>query len=124
MQYARLGATGLQVSRICLGCMSFGDPERGTHPWSMPEEQSRPFIKKALEAGITFFDTANSYSDGSSEEIVGKALQDFAEREDYALATKDQHLDDAMAAVDLQLSDEEIARLEEPYTPRLPGGFA
>ncbi len=88
MEYVRLGATGLQVSRICLGCMSFGDPERGSHPWSMPEERSRPFIKKALESGITFFDTANTYSAGSSEEIVGRALKDFASREDYVLATK------------------------------------
>ncbi len=88
MEYVRMGATGLQVSRICLGCMSFGDPERGAHPWSMPEERSRPFIKKALESGITFFDTANTYSAGSSEEIVGRALKDFASREDYVLATK------------------------------------
>ena len=88
MEYVRLGATGLRVSRVCLGCMSFGDPQRGAHPWSMSEAQSRPFIKKALESGITFFDTANAYSDGSSEEIVGRALNEFADREDVVLATK------------------------------------
>lgn len=88
MEYVLLGKTGLQVSRICLGCMSFGDPERGSHPWSLPEEQSRAFLEKALASGITFFDTANAYSDGSSEEIVGRALNDFARREDVVLATK------------------------------------
>ncbi len=88
MEYVRLGKSGLQVSRICLGCMSFGEPERGTHPWSMSEEQSRPFLEKALASGITFFDTANTYSDGSSEEIVGRALKDFARREEIVLATK------------------------------------
>ncbi|CCH86810.1 aldoketo-oxidoreductase, NADP-binding [Modestobacter italicus] len=88
MEYTRLGSTGLQVSRICLGMMSFGDPERGGHPWSLPEEQSRVVIEKALAAGITFFDTANVYSAGSSEEITGRALKDFADREDVVLATK------------------------------------
>src|SRR3954447_12319000 len=88
MEYTRLGTTGLQVSRICLGMMSFGDPARGGHPWSLPEEESRAVIQKALAAGITFFDTANVYSAGSSEEIVGRALKDFADREDVVLATK------------------------------------
>jgi 1-deoxyxylulose-5-phosphate synthase len=88
MEYTRLGTTGLQVSRICLGMMSFGDPARGGHPWSLPEEQSRSVIEKALAAGITFFDTANVYSAGSSEEITGRALGDFADREDVVLATK------------------------------------
>jgi aryl-alcohol dehydrogenase-like predicted oxidoreductase len=88
MEYTRLGTTGLQVSRICLGMMSFGDPDRGGHPWSLAEEQSRAVIGKALAAGITFFDTANVYSAGSSEEITGRALRDFAEREDVVLATK------------------------------------
>ena len=78
MDYVRLGGTGLKVSRICLGCMSYGVPERGTHPWTLPEDQSRPFIKRALDAGINFFDTANVYSDGTSEEILGRALKDFA----------------------------------------------
>jgi aryl-alcohol dehydrogenase-like predicted oxidoreductase len=88
MEYTRLGATGLQVSRICLGMMSFGDPARGGHPWSLPEEDSRQVIQKALAAGITFFDTANVYSAGSSEEITGRAIRDFADREDVVLATK------------------------------------
>jgi aryl-alcohol dehydrogenase-like predicted oxidoreductase len=88
MEYTRLGTTGLQVSRICLGMMSFGDPSRGGHPWSLPEEQSRSVIQKALAAGITFFDTANVYSAGSSEEITGRAIRDFADREDVVLATK------------------------------------
>ncbi len=88
MKYVRLGRTGLQVSRICLGCMSYGAPERGPHPWSLPEEASRPFIKRALESGINFFDTANVYSDGTSEEILGRALKDFARREDVVIATK------------------------------------
>ncbi|MGY1855522.1 aldo/keto reductase [Modestobacter sp. SYSU DS0290] len=88
MEYTRLGTTGLQVSRICLGMMSFGDPARGGHPWSLPEEQSRELIKQAIEAGITFFDTANVYSAGSSEEITGRAIRDFADRDDVVLATK------------------------------------
>ena len=88
MKYVRLGRTGLQVSRICLGCMSYGAPDRGPHPWSLPEDQSRPFIKRALELGINFFDTANVYSDGTGEEILGRALKDFARREDVVIATK------------------------------------
>ena len=88
MQYVRLGTTGLQVSRIALGCMSFGIPNRGGHEWTLDEEASRPFIRHALEHGINFFDTANVYSDGTSEEIVGRALTDFARREDIVLATK------------------------------------
>ena len=88
MEYVRLGSTGLKVSRICLGCMTYGVPERGAHPWSLDEEKSRPLIKRALELGINFFDTANTYSDGTSEEIVGRALRDFARREEVVLATK------------------------------------
>src|ERR1700733_13124700 len=88
MDYVRLGKSGLKVSRICLGCMSYGVPERGGHPWSLTEEKSRPFIKRALELGINFFDTANVYSDGTSEEIVGRALKDFARREEVVIATK------------------------------------
>ena len=88
MQYTKLGSTGLDVSRICLGCMSYGVPERGTHAWTMGEDESRPFIQRAIDAGINFFDTANSYSDGTSEEIVGRALRDFARREEIVLATK------------------------------------
>ena len=88
MKYVKLGRTGIDVSRICLGCMSYGEPGRGNHPWSLPEEESRPFIQQALDLGINFFDTANVYSDGSSEEIVGKALRDFARRDEIVLATK------------------------------------
>jgi aryl-alcohol dehydrogenase-like predicted oxidoreductase len=88
MDYINLGKSGLKVSRLCLGCMSYGVPERGNHLWSLPEEQSRPFIKRALEVGINFFDTANVYSDGTSEEIVGRALRDFAKRDEFVLATK------------------------------------
>jgi 1-deoxyxylulose-5-phosphate synthase len=88
MEYVKLGPTGLDVSRLCLGCMSYGIPDRGGHPWSLDEEASRPFIQRALELGVTFFDTANVYSDGTSEEIVGRALADFARREEVVIATK------------------------------------
>src|SRR5918995_3676629 len=88
MEYLKLGHSGLEVSRLCLGCMTYGVPDRGNHPWTLDEEQSRPFIKRALELGITFFDTANVYSDGTSEEIVGRALKDFARREEGVIATK------------------------------------
>jgi aryl-alcohol dehydrogenase-like predicted oxidoreductase len=88
MEYVRLGATGMQVSRICLGCMSFGEPDRGNHSWSLGEEAAREIIRRALEGGINFFDTANVYSAGSSEEIVGRALADFTSRDDVVLATK------------------------------------
>ncbi|MFJ8533660.1 aldo/keto reductase [Streptomyces sp. NPDC093591] len=88
MQYVKLGSTGLDVSRICLGCMTYGLPGRGVHEWTLDEEASRPLIRQALDAGINFFDTANVYSDGTSEEIVGKALRDFARRDEIVLATK------------------------------------
>jgi len=88
MQYVRLGNTGLQVSRICLGCMSYGEPGRGGHEWSLGEDDARPFFRRAIEAGINFFDTANVYSAGSSEEITGRALKDFASRDDVVIATK------------------------------------
>jgi aryl-alcohol dehydrogenase-like predicted oxidoreductase len=88
MEYVKFGKTGSDVSRLCIGCMSFGVPERGTHPWSLPEEQARPIIKQALDLGINFFDTANVYSDGTSEEFVGRALKDFARRDEIVLATK------------------------------------
>ncbi len=80
MDYAKLGNTGMDVSRICLGCMGFGDATRWIHQWVLDEEHSRPIIKKALELGINFFDTANVYSIGTSEEILGRALRDFANR--------------------------------------------
>src|SRR5436190_24110382 len=88
MDYVNLGATGLKVSRISLGCMSYGARGRGTHEWVLEEEQSRPFFRQALDAGINFFDTANVYSIGASEEITGRALKDFAKRDEIVLATK------------------------------------
>ncbi|HEX5587028.1 MAG TPA: aldo/keto reductase [Acidimicrobiia bacterium] len=88
MKYVKLGRTGLDVSAICLGCMSYGDPKRGGHPWSLDEDASRPFYRAAIEAGINFFDTANVYSDGSSEEIAGRALGEYANRDEVVIATK------------------------------------
>jgi aryl-alcohol dehydrogenase-like predicted oxidoreductase len=88
MNYVKLGRTGLDVSRLVLGCMSYGEPERGRHPWTLGEAQSRPFLKKALDLGINFFDTANVYSDGSSEEIVGRALLEYTGRDNVVIATK------------------------------------
>jgi 1-deoxyxylulose-5-phosphate synthase len=88
MQYTSLGPTGLTVSRICLGCMTYGVPDRGAHPWTLNEELSRPLLRQAVDAGINFFDTANNYSDGTSEEIVGRALKDFARRDEIVVATK------------------------------------
>jgi 1-deoxyxylulose-5-phosphate synthase len=88
MEYVKLGATGLEVSRICLGCMSYGAKSRGNHSWTLEEDDARPFVRRAVEAGINFFDTANVYSDGTSEEITGRALADFARREEIVLATK------------------------------------
>jgi aryl-alcohol dehydrogenase-like predicted oxidoreductase len=88
VRFTRLGSSGLQISPVILGCMSYGDPSRGAHPWSMGLEESRPFIRQAIELGITTFDTANVYSIGSSEEIVGQLLAEFAPREDVVIATK------------------------------------
>jgi aryl-alcohol dehydrogenase-like predicted oxidoreductase len=87
MEYARFGSTGMKVSRICLGCMSYGEPN-DRWPWALDEETSRPFIQRALKLGINFFDTANVYSNGRSEEIIGKALRDFASRDEVVIATK------------------------------------
>src|SRR3954451_16601156 len=88
MDYVRLGTTGIEVSPICLGCMTYGDPARGNHAWSLPEDQARPFFAQALDAGINFFDTANVYSDGSSEEITGRALAEYTRRDEVVIATK------------------------------------
>lgn len=88
MEYTKLGNTGMDVSRICLGCMGFGDPTRWIHKWVLNEEDSRSIIKYALDAGINFFDTANVYSIGRSEEILGRALKDFANRDEVVIATK------------------------------------
>jgi aryl-alcohol dehydrogenase-like predicted oxidoreductase len=88
LKYKNLGRTGLKVSPLCLGCMTYGVPDRGDHAWTLPEEQSRPLLRQALESGINFLDTANTYSDGTSEEIVGRAIKDFARRDEIVLATK------------------------------------
>ncbi len=88
MEYVNLGRTGLKISRICLGCMTYGEPGRGNHEWTLPEADSRPFIARALELGINFFDTANVYSAGSSEEILGRALREMTTREAVVVATK------------------------------------
>jgi len=88
VKYVKLGNTGMDVSRICLGCMSYGEASRGGHPWALDEESSRPFMRKALDLGINFFDTANVYSVGSSEEFLGRALKDMANRDEVVVATK------------------------------------
>ena len=88
MDYVTLGRTGLKVSRLCLGCMSFGDATKGWHPWILDEEASRPVLRRAVEAGINFFDTANIYAGGSSEEVTGRALKDFARRDEVVIGTK------------------------------------
>jgi aryl-alcohol dehydrogenase-like predicted oxidoreductase len=88
MRYTKLGSTGLDVSAICLGCMSFGDAARGHHAWTLDEDAGRVIVRQALDAGINFFDTANAYSDGTSEEFVGRALRDLAGREEVVIATK------------------------------------
>ena len=88
MEYVKLGNTGLDVSAIVLGCMSFGEPDRGNHAWTLDEEASRPLLRQAVESGITFFDTANVYSAGSSEEIVGRALAEYGRRDEFVIATK------------------------------------
>ena len=82
MKFTKLGRTGLDVSRLCLGCMSYGAPDRGNHPWTLGEAESRPFIKRALDLGINFFDTADMYSMGVSEEVTGRALREMAKMEE------------------------------------------
>jgi aryl-alcohol dehydrogenase-like predicted oxidoreductase len=88
VEYVKFGSTGMDVSRLCLGMMSYGDASRGGHQWVLAEDDARPFIKRALELGVNFFDTANVYSAGSSEEITGRALKDFARRDEVVIATK------------------------------------
>ena len=124
MQYNMLGKTDLRVSRLCLGCMTFGEPDRGKHAWTLPEESSRPIIQRALEGGINFFDTANSYSDGSSEEIVGRALREFARREEVVVATKVYHQVGDLAeglsrAQILRSIDDSLRRLNMEYVDLL-----
>ena len=124
MKTVQLGTTDLQVSRLCLGCMTFGQPDRGSHAWTLPEERSRPLIKQALEAGMNFFDTANSYSDGSSEEIVGRALKDYARREEVVVATKVyfpmSNLSQGLSRANiLQSIDDSLSRLGMEYVDLL-----
>jgi len=88
MKYVKLGKTGMDVSRICLGCMSYADGARGGHPWALDEESAQPFYRRAIEAGVNFFDTANVYSAGTSEEYLGRALAKYANRDEIVLATK------------------------------------
>ena len=142
MKYTQLGNTGIEVSRICVGCMSYGKPSEDFHLWTLNQEETTKMIKHALDLGVNFFDTANGYSHGTSEEFLGKALKDLgvarvaevAERlgvtmTEVALAwllkrgvaapivgaTKVPHFNDAVRALDLGLSDEDAAYLEEPY---------
>jgi aryl-alcohol dehydrogenase-like predicted oxidoreductase len=145
MEYVNLGSTGLKVSRLCLGTMTYG--AKSWRAWVLDEAESRPFIRQAIEAGINFFDTADVYSLGASEEILGRALKDFGPPRDRLViaakvfnamgsdpnqaglprkpwitapivgASKPGHLDDALAGLKLKLTPEEIARLEEPYAP-------
>ncbi len=187
-QHTRLGTSGLRVSRIALGCMSFGDTSRGFNEWALDDAAAEPIFRQAIELGITFWDTANIYGYGSSDEIVGRAIGKFAGRDEIVLATKvffkmhdgpggsglsrkaimeqidaslrrlgtdyvdlyqihrfdpetpveetmqalhdvvvgptkAHHLPDAVAALELRLTDDEVEALEGPYTPRLPTGY-
>ena len=88
METVKLGKSGLEVSRLCLGGMSFGDPSRGNYPWTLPYEESKSLIRRAFDSGINFIDTANSYSDGSSEEIIGKVVSEYIGRDNVVLASK------------------------------------
>lgn len=142
MKYTQLGNSGIEVSRICVGCMSYGKPSEDFHLWTLNQEETTKMIKHALDLGVNFFDTANVYSHGTSEEFLGKALKDLgvarvaevAERlgvtmTEVALAwllkrgvaapivgaTKVPHFNDAVRSLDLDLSDEDAAYLEEPY---------
>lgn len=123
MKYVNLDHRGLKVSPLCLGCMSYGEPERLPQPWSMDEKASRPLIRQALEAGINFFDTANIYSDGSSEEITGKALRETVITAPIIGATKPENLSTAISALDFSLSDAKIMELEAHYLPHPVDGI-
>ena len=122
MKYTTLGKSGLQVSRLCLGCMTYGEPDRGKHEWTMDEQASRPFLRQALDAGINFFDTANSYSDGTSEEIVGRALLEYANRDDVVIATK-VYFSDRKGPNTLGLSRKSIFREVDASLKRLGTDF-
>ena len=118
MKYRKLGSTGVDVSRICLGCMSYGVPERGGHPWSLDEDASRPFFQRAVELGINFFDTANVYSDGTSEEITGRMLREYANRDEIVLATNADGLDVMTVRVEHQAGDDIAATVAEEIRSR------
>jgi len=136
MDYVKLGSTGLDVSPLALGAMSYGDPARGAHDWSLPEDESRDYIRRSIDAGINFFDTANVYSNGSSEEILGRALRDFANRDETVVATKVfspmgsgpnqrglsrkailQEIDNSLGRLDLDYVDLYIIHRFDPHTP-------
>ena len=117
MKYTKLGNSDLNVSRLCMGCMGFGDATRGQHSWTIDEEHSREIIKKGLDLGVNFYDTAIAYQSGTSEQYVGRALRDFAKREDVVVAAKLHHIEGAANAVDIELTDDELKYLEEPYVP-------
>ena len=136
MKYVKLGTTGLDVSALALGCMSYGEPERGNHAWTLTEATSRPFIRQAVEAGINFFDTANAYSAGSSEEILGRALAEYASRDEIVVATKVyspvgegpnqrglsrkavlQEIDNSLRRLNLDYVDLYIVHRFDPFTP-------
>lgn len=136
MKYVKLGSTGLDISPIALGLMSYGEPGRGGHGWTLPEEQSTPFIRQAVEAGINFFDTANVYSNGSSEEITGRALRQYANRDEIVVATKVfqrmgdgpnrqglsrkailQEIDNSLIRLDMDYVDLYIIHRFDPTTP-------
>jgi aryl-alcohol dehydrogenase-like predicted oxidoreductase len=146
MEHVRLGKTGMKVSRIALGCMSYGDPATpGAHTWALDDDDAQPFFRQAVEMGITFWDTANTYQFGTSEEVVGRAIRRYSRREDIVLATKvwgwmhdgpggqglsrkaileqADALPEALAALDLHLTGDEIRSLEEPYTPHGPAWY-
>jgi len=117
MEYMNLGQTDINVSRLCVGCMSFGDPASNFHAWTLNTDESESLIKHALDLGINFFDTANVYSAGTSEEYLGRAIRKHVARDQVVLATKAKYFDDAAGAFQVGLSTEEIAYLEEPYVP-------
>lgn len=108
MRYTKLGGSDLSVSRICLGCMGFGEAGNGQHSWTVDEAHSREIIIRALELGVNFFDTAIGYQSGTSEQYVGRAVRDFAKREDVVAKS-----------VDLALTEDELTYLEEPYVPHV-----
>lgn len=122
MKYTKLGNSDLTVSRICMGCMGFGDAEKGQHSWTIDEEHTREIIRRGLELGVNFYDTAIGYQSGTSEQYVGRALRDFAKRDEVVVATKflprtPEEIEGAAKAADLELTEDEIVYLEEPYVP-------